>query len=120
MQTGNDKVPIHARKRYIQVEQKGTTMSANELTVINPYTEEVVLTLPLLQTGEVDNIVKRERGAFLGWRGSSFAERTALCNAFIAAFEKMRDKVAAEIAMQMGKPSNKPERSRGLIEPLRT
>ena len=92
-------------------------MSTKELTVINPFTEEAALTLPSLGLDEVDGVVRRAREAYRGWRGSSFAERTALCNAFIAAFEKMRDKVAADITMQMGKPLQQAKNEvGGLIE----
>jgi len=54
-------------------------MSKKELTVTNPYTEEIAFTLPLLQPKEVDGVVRRARQAYCGWRGSSFAERRALC-----------------------------------------
>ncbi len=79
-------------------------MSKKELTVTNPYTEEIAFTLPLLQPKEVDGVVRRARQAYCGWRGSSFAERRALCEAFVKAFEKMREKVASDITTQMGKP----------------
>ncbi|MCP4643081.1 MAG: aldehyde dehydrogenase family protein [bacterium] len=79
-------------------------MSANELTVINPFTEEVVVTLPQLQADDVDAVVTRARDAYVGWRTSPMADRVALCEAFVKAFEAMGDKVAADMTAQMGKP----------------
>ncbi len=79
-------------------------MSAKELQVINPYTEETAFTLPLMEAKEVNALVERARKAYYLWRSTSVAERIALCNRFVAAFEAMRDNVAMEITAQMGKP----------------
>jgi acyl-CoA reductase-like NAD-dependent aldehyde dehydrogenase len=79
-------------------------MSQNELRVINPYTEEVAFTLPLLQPGDVDLVVRRARTAFLAWKETAVSERAALCRRFMAAFEGMRDEVAHNLTVQMGKP----------------
>jgi len=38
-----------------------------ELRVINPYTEETALTLPMLAPGDVDRVVSSARKAFEGW-----------------------------------------------------
>ncbi|MBN2308270.1 MAG: aldehyde dehydrogenase family protein, partial [Candidatus Hydrogenedentes bacterium] len=79
-------------------------MSKQELHVVNPYTEQVAFSLPLLAAGEVDGVVQRARKAFLGWRGSPMADRVALCIRFVAAFKGMADRVAADVSTQMGKP----------------
>ena len=79
-------------------------MSAKELKVINPYTEEVAFALPMIGADAVDGLVARARRAYQGWRNSSMEERTALCARFIEAFEGMKEEVAADITAQMGKP----------------
>jgi acyl-CoA reductase-like NAD-dependent aldehyde dehydrogenase len=79
-------------------------MSQYELRVVNPYTEEVAFTLPLLQPDGVDGVVKRARAAFLAWRERSVSERIALCRRFMTEFEGMRDDVARNLTIQMGKP----------------
>ncbi|MBI2422626.1 MAG: aldehyde dehydrogenase family protein [Candidatus Hydrogenedentes bacterium] len=79
-------------------------MSTPELSVINPFTETEAFRVPLLQAGEVEGVVSRARAALRQWRGSSLAERVALCEAFIPAFEAMADEVARDITIQMGKP----------------
>ncbi len=79
-------------------------MSKHELSVINPYTEQVAVTVPMLQDSEVDRVVQRAREAFLGWRETAMADRVALIGKFVKAFEGMRDQVAKDITAQMGKP----------------
>lgn len=79
-------------------------MAANELSVINPFTEDVVARFPMLAAAEVDGVVSRARKAFEAWRRVPLAERKALCLNFIEAFRAMGDEVATQITQQMGKP----------------
>jgi acyl-CoA reductase-like NAD-dependent aldehyde dehydrogenase len=79
-------------------------MSGQSLQIINPYTEEVAFSLPMLGEAEVDAVVARARAAFEGWRNVPIAERKALCTRFVEAFKAMGDEVAANITTQMGKP----------------
>lgn len=79
-------------------------MSANELRVINPFTEQVELVLPLLPKSDVDRVVTRARDAFLGWRSTPIDDRIALCRRFIEAFKGMEDEIARNTSRQMGKP----------------
>jgi acyl-CoA reductase-like NAD-dependent aldehyde dehydrogenase len=58
----------------------------------------------MLQLGEVDAVVKRAREAFTVWRNTPIAERVALCKRFMAEFEGMRDEIAQNLTIQMGKP----------------
>lgn len=74
------------------------------LSVVNPFTESVEVELPLLAVGEVDQVVRKGRDAFEAWRREPVAARVALCEAFIAAFEKSGEQVARDITRQMGKP----------------
>ena len=99
-------------------------MSASDLKVVNPYSEEVVLTVPLADRAELDLVVRRARAAFLAWRGTPLAERMELCRRFADAFESMRDRIARDITLQMGKPLGQShneingllERTHGMIE----
>lgn len=79
-------------------------MNHSELRVINPYTEQIEFTLPMLALGEVDRVVGRAREAFRGWRETPIDDRIALCRRFIEAFTSMADEVAANTSRQMGKP----------------
>lgn len=79
-------------------------MSAKELKVINPFTEEAAVTLPMLRQEDLDALVARARQAFAAWRTTPIAERQALCERFMSAFSEMRDQVASDITAQMGKP----------------
>lgn len=79
-------------------------MSANEISVINPFTEAVELTLPLAGTGALDGIVAKAHAAFAGWRETSIGERKALCERFMAEFEANAELTARDITRQMGKP----------------
>ncbi len=79
-------------------------MSQNMLRVVNPYTEEVAFTLPMLQEGEVNQVVKRARAAFLAWRETTVLDRVALCRRFMAAMRGMCGGVARDLTIQMGKP----------------
>ncbi|GMU92876.1 MAG: succinate-semialdehyde dehydrogenase [Candidatus Hydrogenedentota bacterium] len=79
-------------------------MSARELSVINPFTEQVEFTLPLLPVREVDAVVSRARNAFREWRSTTIDERVNLCKRFVEQFNAMADDVATNISRQMGKP----------------
>lgn len=79
-------------------------MSAAELEVVNPYTEKIELTLPLLTPSDVGRVVARARAAFEAWRWTPVEDRAALCERFVTAFEAMAEEAANDITRQMGKP----------------
>lgn len=79
-------------------------MSQSKLQVINPFTEEVAYTLPMATAADLEPLVARARAAFQTWRRSSVAERVALCERFMTAFEAKAESIAGEITEQMGKP----------------
>ena len=79
-------------------------MADNLLHVINPFNEEEVTALPLLQPDEVDAVVKRSRHAFSVWKDTPITERVAACERFMKAFEAIREETAKNITLQMGKP----------------
>lgn len=79
-------------------------MSRDKLTVVNPSDGEVVCTFPLAEEETLEKVVTESRAAADAWRSSSMAERKGLCDAFLVAFEKRRERTAGEITRQMGKP----------------
>lgn len=79
-------------------------MNSAELRVINPFTEQVELTLPLLPISEVDRVVARARDAYRAWSITPIEQRIALCRGFVEAFKGMADEVAVNTSRQMGKP----------------
>jgi acyl-CoA reductase-like NAD-dependent aldehyde dehydrogenase len=95
-------------------------MSAKELNVINPYSGEAAFTLPMTSAAELDGVVARARKAFTAWKTAPIAERKALCEGFMKAFEAMRDEVAEQITVQMGKPlSQSNNEVNGMLERAR-
>ncbi|MCC6143566.1 MAG: aldehyde dehydrogenase family protein, partial [Candidatus Hydrogenedentes bacterium] len=79
-------------------------MSAKQLRVINPFTDELAFELPMQDTAELDQVVARARKAFADWRFTAMAARKQLCTDFIDAFQSMKESIALEITQQMGKP----------------
>ncbi len=79
-------------------------MPTRVLQVINPYSEEVCYSVPLLRLEEVDEVVSRARSAYAAWRHVPVSHRVALCERFMEVFNGMGEKVAREITRQMGKP----------------
>ena len=79
-------------------------MTPKDLLVVNPYTEQVVFEVPMLDRGEVDKVVTRAREAYRTWRLSSMDERLELVARFLVEFEAIGDEVALQITQQMGKP----------------
>ena len=79
-------------------------MTDTMLHLINPFNEEEVTALPLLQAGEVDAVVKRSRDAFAAWKNTPVTERIAACERFMKTFEALREDTAKNITLQMGKP----------------
>ena len=79
-------------------------MSKKELSIVNPFTEAVELTLPMTSAKELDALVGRGRAAFEDWKRCPISERQILCERFMDVFESMRDDVARDITLQMGKP----------------
>ena len=77
---------------------------AKVLEVVNPYSGDIEFTFPMLSLGDVDAAVQRARRAFDEWRWSTAAERRALCERFVEAFDADRDSIARNLSLQMGRP----------------
>lgn len=79
-------------------------MSDPLLHVVNPFTEKEEFSLPLLQSEEIELVVRRSQEAFSVWRDSSVQERIACCRRFAAAVQNKKDDIARDLTRQMGKP----------------
>ena len=87
---------------------------------ISPVDGRVYVERPLATAAEVDGILAAARRAFGEWKGVSIAQRVALCNRFVDAFESHTADIAQEISWQMGRPiSQTPGEVRGLAERAR-
>jgi acyl-CoA reductase-like NAD-dependent aldehyde dehydrogenase len=79
-------------------------MATAESNIINPYTETVAFSVPLLPRESVGAVVDRARAAFLDWRLTTIEERCTLAGRFVACFQEAAEQAAADITLQMGKP----------------
>lgn len=79
-------------------------MSAQTLKVDNPFTGEVVLERPLLELGDLDDVMKRAHAAHREWAAVPLADRIALVHRFVDAFKGDADQHARDITASMGKP----------------
>lgn len=74
------------------------------LQVDDPFTGNVDVEVPLADDKDVSRALDASRAAFLAFRGSSLADRKALCERATAAMEKNADAIARDISKMMGKP----------------
>lgn len=77
---------------------------SDEFFSINPATEEKIGPFPRLDFDELKKVAERSRAAQTKWAAVPLAERQALVRKFIEEFKQMKDRVAADITRQMGKP----------------
>ena len=69
---------------------------------------------------QIDDAVERAVAAQRSWRHVPVAERAAICERFIAAFEARRSEIVEEITWQIGRPiSAAPGEVRGTVERAR-
>ncbi len=74
------------------------------ITVVNPFTEQVVGTCASGGAADVDRAVRAARAAFDDWSGRSPAERADVLRAFAAMLEKRLDEMAALLTAEVGAP----------------
>ncbi|KAI5449026.1 hypothetical protein NCC49_005676 [Naganishia albida] len=73
-------------------------------TTISPNDQQPVLTRPLLTDDQLDHVIAESVRAYKGWRKVPLDERLAIAEKWIVEFEKMKDVLAEEITLQMGRP----------------
>jgi acyl-CoA reductase-like NAD-dependent aldehyde dehydrogenase len=74
------------------------------LIVDDPFTLEPAYTLTLADDAAVGVVLDRARAAQRAFRGTSVAERVALCERAVAALEADAPRITLEISRMMGKP----------------
>jgi len=74
------------------------------MPVINPASESEIGHISLGSAEDVDRAVSAARAAFASWSGSSIAERKAMFERFLAAYQARYDDMAAAISAEMGAP----------------
>lgn len=74
------------------------------LTVHAPADGRIVAERPWATPAEVEAALARGAAAGPAWRATPLAERIALLEALVAAFEAQADEIARELALQIGRP----------------
>lgn len=72
--------------------------------VEDPWRGDLVAEIPLLDEARAHSTVERAAAAQRGWARRPLEERIAICDAFVAAFERRGEDVARDVTRQMGKP----------------
>ncbi|KAI8387262.1 aldehyde dehydrogenase [Blakeslea trispora] len=76
----------------------------NNIKVVSPSNQKVILEVPVLTQAQVDEAVERSTKAFALWKKVHLKERIAILEKFCELFENKKDTVAASITSQMGRP----------------
>ncbi|MET0887835.1 MAG: aldehyde dehydrogenase family protein [Mycetocola sp.] len=78
--------------------------SDRRLRVVNPYTEQVIATVPDGDSSDVDQAVRTAHAAFPGWRDAAVAERGRLVLALADEIERRAAVLASLITSENGTP----------------
>src|SRR3954452_25488893 len=78
--------------------------NAGTIEVVNPYTEEVIESVPAGGPADVDRAVAAARAAFPAWAATPPAERAALLGAIAEKLSERGDGLAATICAELGMP----------------
>jgi aldehyde dehydrogenase (NAD+) len=78
--------------------------SKKTLDVLNPANEEVIATIALGDDEDVNRAVAAAKRAFQTFSKTSVAERAALLQKIIAAYQKKMPEIAATVSKEMGAP----------------
>lgn len=73
---------------------------------INPATEELIQSYPLMDDTELQTMLRQAHDAHTHWRTIEFSERAELMANAATVLRKNRDKYAARMTQEMGKPIN--------------
>jgi aldehyde dehydrogenase (NAD+) len=94
---------VKALKNYINNEWVEPT-GVEEVSVINPATEETTTTLKLGSKEDVDRATKAAKAAFEEYGYTTREERVKVLEQFLDAFEKRKGELAQAITEEMGAP----------------
>ncbi|MGI9276485.1 MAG: aldehyde dehydrogenase family protein, partial [Endozoicomonas sp.] len=76
----------------------------NKIQCISPVDGSLYAERPVSGTAQVEALIARSKTAQRGWAQLSVAERCALCSAAVDAMAGMKERIAEELAWQMGRP----------------
>ena len=79
-------------------------ISATDLDVINPATEEAIAVISMGSEADVDAAVKAANKAFVGYAKTTKVERLDLLESILAVYKTRRDEMADAISAEMGAP----------------
>lgn len=80
--------------------------SCATLPVVNPFTEQLIATVPDGNSADIDAAVRAATAAFPGWRDTAVAERARLIDALAAELERRAASIAALITSENGTPTS--------------
>lgn len=87
---------------------------------ITPVDGSVYCERELVDEAGLDALLERAARAQRAWRGTTLADRAAVCRRFCEIFESKRDEIARELTWQMGRPVRyTPNEVRGTLERAR-
>lgn len=78
--------------------------NSTPIKVISPNTQELLFEVPTLNREQIDDAVNASVKAFHSWKKVPVSKRVEIMNKFCTLFEQKKDKVAASITSQMGRP----------------
>jgi aldehyde dehydrogenase (NAD+) len=95
-------IPVHDRLyiggQWIQ------PIGDETIDVVNPYTEEVIASIPAGTAADVDRAMVAARAAFPSWAATPFEQRAALLDAVAERLSERGDELAAVITSELGTP----------------
>ncbi|MCP4327370.1 MAG: aldehyde dehydrogenase family protein [Alphaproteobacteria bacterium] len=77
---------------------------SDTLKCVSPVDGNVYVELPLATPAEIDHAVAAAKTAQREWRHVPVTDRAEICRRFVAAFTSESDRIAEELAWQMGRP----------------
>ncbi|GLQ06616.1 aldehyde dehydrogenase family protein [Sneathiella chinensis] len=77
---------------------------SESLKTISPVDGTVYVERPYMDRVEIDAVLDRAQAAQKSWKGRSLEERAAILTAGVEKFVSMKDRIAEELAWQMGRP----------------
>ena len=90
-------------------------ISATDLDVINPATEEVIAVISMGSAADADRAVKAANAAFPAYAQTSKAERIELLESILAVYKTRYDEMAEAITAEMGAPRTLSEKSQAVV-----
>lgn len=78
-------------------------MTDKTLKTVNPLTEQVLKTYPVMSDEEAMDVVQKSHDAFLDWRLKSLDERASVISAIATELRKSKDEFAQLMTDEMGK-----------------